>query len=30
MVFVLAFQAGLLPSLGLLLGLARDRMLGRR
>jgi branched-chain amino acid transport system permease protein len=30
MVFVLVFQAGLLPSLGLLLGLARDRLAGRR
>jgi ABC-type branched-subunit amino acid transport system permease subunit len=30
MVFVLVFQAGLLPSLGLLLGVARDRLAGRR
>jgi branched-chain amino acid transport system permease protein len=30
MVFVLVFQAGLLPSLGLLLGWARDRVAGRR
>ncbi|MFO1056150.1 MAG: branched-chain amino acid ABC transporter permease [Dongiaceae bacterium] len=30
MVFVLVFQAGLLPTVGLLLGWARDRVAGRR